>query len=162
MCVETLVLICNTYNKQQKGDLTLLLFHTIEENHLCVKPKNAWLKGAFFQKVRWTFFRSPNLKKVYSKKLSWACNSNFPPITVKCYWREIWKTNRTFWKKAIFILLHTTNYVISITNVIVIAKIIASDIDLPVIQNELLSLIVLHLPIFLVFQVPISEYIDLC
>ena len=42
------------------------------------------------------------------------------------------------------------------------AKIIASDIDLPVTQNELLSLIVLHLSIFLVFQVPISEYIDLC
>ena len=38
---------------------------------------------AFFQKVWWNFFRSPNLKKKYSKKLSWAWNLNFPPITVK-------------------------------------------------------------------------------
>ena len=34
------------------------------------------LKVAFFQKVRWNFFRSPNLKNKYSKKLSWAWNKN--------------------------------------------------------------------------------------
>ena len=35
----------------------------------------------FFRK--WdSFFKSPNLQKEYSKKLSWAWNLKFPPITV--------------------------------------------------------------------------------
>ena len=44
---------------------------------------HVFLKVAFFQKVQWNFFRSPNLKKKCSKKPSWAWNLNFPPITVK-------------------------------------------------------------------------------
>ena len=58
-----------------------------------------YCKGGFFQKVRWIFFRSPNLKKKYSKKLSWAWNLNFPPITVYCNWRENlnFKLRIVFW-----------------------------------------------------------------
>ena len=53
-------------------------------------------KGGFFQKVRWNFSRSPNLKKEnIPKKLSWAWNLNFK------FWR-FKKTNHTFWKKATF------------------------------------------------------------
>ena len=40
------------------------------------------LKVAFFQKVWWNFFRAQISKKKYSKKLSWAWNLNFPPITL--------------------------------------------------------------------------------
>ena len=47
------------------------------------------LKVSFFQKVRFVFLNLQISKKKYSKKLSWAWNLNFPPITVKCYWREI-------------------------------------------------------------------------
>ena len=47
-------------------------------------------KGGFFSESAIRFFRSPNLKKKkYSKKLSWAWNLNFPPITLYCYWRGI-------------------------------------------------------------------------
>ena len=46
-------------------------------------------KGDFFQKVRFIFQISKSQKKKYSKKLSWAWNLNFPPITIKCYWWEI-------------------------------------------------------------------------
>ena len=46
-------------------------------------------KGVFFQKVRFVFQISKSQKQ-YSKKLSWAWSLNFPPITVKCYWREIY------------------------------------------------------------------------
>ena len=72
-------------------------------------------KGGFFRKCD-VFFKSP--KKNYSEKLSWTWNLNFPPISVYCHWREskfqvqdsflgiflfeIWKTNRTFWKKTTF------------------------------------------------------------
>ena len=46
-------------------------------------------KGGFFQKVRFVFQISKSQKKKYSKNLSWAWNLNFPPITVKYYWRKI-------------------------------------------------------------------------
>ena len=56
------------------------------------------LKVAFFQKLQWIFFRSPNLKKKYSKKLSWAWNLNILPITVKCEWRDLdFKLKVVFW-----------------------------------------------------------------
>ena len=45
--------------------------------HKVLKMIKYVLKVAFFQKVWWNFFRSPNLKKKkYSKKLSWAWNLN--------------------------------------------------------------------------------------
>ena len=47
------------------------------------------LKVAFFQKVRFGFLDLQIFKKKYSKKLSWTWNLNFPPIIVKCYWRDI-------------------------------------------------------------------------
>ena len=45
-------------------------------------------KGGFFQKVRFVFQISKSQKKKFSKKLSWAWNLNFPPITVHCNWQE--------------------------------------------------------------------------
>ena len=46
-------------------------------------------KGGFFLESEIRFFKSRNLQKKYSKKLSWAWNLNFPPITIYCYWQEI-------------------------------------------------------------------------
>ena len=57
-------------------------------------------KGGFFSESAIRFSDLQISKKIYSKKLSWAWNLNFPPITLYCL--EIWKTNRTFWKKATF------------------------------------------------------------
>ena len=73
-----------------------------------------YLKVAFYQKVRFLFQISRSTKKK-SKSLSWTWNLKFPPITVNNLFKfqaqdsaldslflEIWKTNRTFWKKATF------------------------------------------------------------
>ena len=49
-------------------------------------PNLSKLKVAFFSE---SVIRFSNLQKKYSKKLSWAWNLNFRPITVKCFWREI-------------------------------------------------------------------------
>ena len=47
-------------------------------------------KGGFFSESALKFFQIfKSQKNKYSKKLSWAWNLYFPPITVKCYWREI-------------------------------------------------------------------------
>jgi len=61
------------------------------------------LKVAFFQKVRCVFQISKSPKKNFSKNVSWTWNLNFKLRIV--FWNiffgdlEIWKTNRTFWKK---------------------------------------------------------------
>ena len=74
---------------------------------------------AFFQKVGWNFFRSPNLKEKYSKKTILSLKFKFPVNNSKVllvgnlnfklrivFWNiffwdlEIWKSNCTFWKKA--------------------------------------------------------------
>ena len=76
-------------------------------------------KGVFFSESAMCF---SNLKKKYSKSLSWTWNLNFPPITVNNKFKfqaqdsnleyfyfgdlEIRKTNRTFWKKANFRLFY--------------------------------------------------------
>ena len=81
----------------------------------CQSHLSWMLKVAFFQKV-WCVFQIS--KKNYSKSLSWTWNLNFPPITVNNKFKfqaqdsnmeyfyfgdlEIWKTNRTFWKKDTF------------------------------------------------------------
>ena len=69
----------------------------VNESLYFLKPyKNYWIeslcapffKSVFFQKVRFGFLNLQISKKKYSKKLSWAWNSNFPPITLYCYWRK--------------------------------------------------------------------------
>lgn len=81
-------------------------------NKLSTRPIK--LKVAVFRKCN-SFFRSPNLKKKYSKKLSRAWNLNFPPITLGVkskfqaqdsflehfFWRigDLKKFHHTFWKK---------------------------------------------------------------
>ena len=62
-------------------------------------PIKMFLKVAFFRKCD-SFFKSPNLKKKYSKKLSWTWNLNFKlRIVWNIFILEIWKTNSLFLKK---------------------------------------------------------------
>ena len=62
-------------------------------------PKSSILKVAFFRKCDEIFSDLQISKKKYSKKLSWAWNLNFPPITVYCNWRENlnFKLRIVFW-----------------------------------------------------------------
>ena len=76
------------------------------------------LKVAFFSESEILFSNLQISKINYSKSLSWTWNLKFPPITVNnlfkfqahriviwniFFWDfEIWKMNRTFWKKATF------------------------------------------------------------
>ena len=69
--------------------LKIIYGGAITNHHFFMRSLILVCKGGFFQKVRWNFFRSPNLKKKYSKKLSWAWNLNFPPITLYSYCQEI-------------------------------------------------------------------------
>ena len=75
-------------------------------------------KGGFFSESPMCFSNLQISKKNYSKSLSWTWNLNFPPITVNNKFKfqaqdsnleyfyfgdlEIWKTNRTLWKKVTF------------------------------------------------------------
>jgi hypothetical protein len=70
-------------------------------------------KGAFYLESQIRFQNLPISQKNYSKKLSWAWNLKFPPISVKNSAQdsffefflgdsEILKTNLTFWKKITF------------------------------------------------------------
>ena len=59
----------------------------LEKRQFLKQTKVSWpdIKGFFFSESAIGFQIS---KKKYSKKLSWAWNLKFPPITVLCYGRE--------------------------------------------------------------------------
>ena len=46
-------------------------------------------KGGFFSESAMKFFQISKSHKEIFQKAILSLKSNFPPITVKCYWREI-------------------------------------------------------------------------